>query len=435
MSARERLIKKIVVVALLHHRVEVRQAPGLTEEGPQLANASHFGGFTDPLLLIHVMDRVPRFIAHDAIWKFPLIGRVLDWVGAIPVHKSKNGGRESNDEMFRSTYQALRDGDLVTIFPEGITVDDPRIAHIKTGSARIALGARASGVEGITLLSVGIHYGNKAALRSKIFIDIGYAVDLDDSIGDYVAPGEPEDASNRDAVVALTEDMEERLRWAAPDFKNWTTARNLSAAAAITLRPADGSEPNVGHGDRERLARLLDEASVARKRDVADAVDRYQSELDALGISDELLVDGLGSRRAFLWSVVKDLVVALILIPAVVIGAIANAIPLTIVWLIGRLKVADAMMATIKPIGAVVAFGLMWSFWAVRAWQILGIGRLAATLVLMPFYLYALIATAERISLLISALDALTKSKSITTSYDHMHEDRAAVVGAVVQAV
>lgn len=146
-------------------------------------------------------------------------------------------------------------------------------------------------------------------------------------------------------------------------------------------------------------------------------------------------MDGLGSRRAFLWNVVKDLVVALILIPTVVIGAIANAIPLTIVWLIGRLKVADAMMATIKPIGAVVAFGLMWSFWAVRAWQILGIGGFAATLVLMPFYLYALIATAERISLLISALDALTKSKSITTSYDHMHEDRAAVVEAVVQAV
>ncbi|NHZ71373.1 MAG: hypothetical protein GWP18_06990, partial [Proteobacteria bacterium] len=104
MKRSDRIIKKIVswAVAALYHRVEVRQAPGLTESGPQLANASHFGGFTDPLLLIYTMDRVPRFIARDVIWKFIGAKQVMNWVGAIPIHKPEDGGRDSNDTMFAS---------------------------------------------------------------------------------------------------------------------------------------------------------------------------------------------------------------------------------------------------------------------------------------------------------------------------------------------
>ncbi|MDK1027257.1 MAG: 1-acyl-sn-glycerol-3-phosphate acyltransferase, partial [Actinomycetota bacterium] len=292
-----------------------------------------------------------------------MVRSVMRWIRAIPIHKSHDGGPTSNDQMFRSTYEALGEGDLITIFPEGVTVDDPRIANIKTGSARIALGARASGVGSITLLSAGIHYGDKAALRSEVFIDIGYPIDLDDSIGAYVAHGEAEDASNRDAVVALTQEMEKRLRWAAPDFKDWRTARSLSAAGGVALRPADGSDPDVGHGDRQRLARLLDGAPDDRKKTIAEAMDRYRSELDALGYEDEMFVSGLGSKRAFLWNAVKDLIIGLILVPFAIVGAIVNAIPLAIVWLIGRSKVADAMMATIKPIGAIFAFLVTWSLW------------------------------------------------------------------------
>ncbi|MEE8456879.1 MAG: 1-acyl-sn-glycerol-3-phosphate acyltransferase [Acidimicrobiia bacterium] len=436
-SRRERIIKKLVAwaVAMLYHRVDVRQIHDLTSAGPQLANASHFGGFTDPLLLIRAMDRVPRFIARDVIWKFPVVRSILNWVGAIPVHKSDDGGPSSNDQMFRSTYEALGEDDLVTIFPEGVTVDDPRIARVKTGSARIALGARASGVGGITLLSAGIHYQNKAALRSEVFIDIGYPIDLDTWVKSNIPEGERQDASNRAAVVALTSEMEERLRWAAPDFEDWITAKNLSAAAAIALRPADGSDPDVGHGDTEILARLIDEAQTERRQDVVDKMSRYQSELDALGYDDEMFVSGLGSKRAFLWNIVKDVVIGLLLVPFAIVGLIVNAIPMTIVWLIGRLKVADAMMATIKPIGAIFAFLLMWGFWAWRIWSDIGVEMLAAMIVLLPFYLFALIALVERTVLLIGAIRSLTRASSIAEVYEQVHLDRTEVVEAVAQAL
>jgi hypothetical protein len=337
--------------------------------------------------------------------------------------------------MFRSTYEALGEDDLVTIFPEGITVDDPQIAHIKTGSARIALGARASGVEDILLLSAGIHYQNKAALRSSVFIDIGYPIELDEWVDENIAPGEPQDASNRDAVVALTAEMEEHLRWAAPDFEDWVTARNLSAASDVALRQAVGSKASIGHGDRERLARLLDEAPTEPKRTVVEAMERYQVELDALGFSDKMFVTALSTKWSFLWNIVKDIVIGLLLLPFAVVGVLINAIPMAIVWLIGKLKVDDAVMATIKPLGAIFVFLVVWGFWLWRAFDAGGIETLAAMFVLMPFYLFAVIALVERFTLLLRAVRSLTRSRSIRNVYEQVHEDRVAVVDAVIQAV
>jgi len=260
-------------------------------------------------------------------------------------------------------------------------------------------------------------------------------MDLDTWVEENVAPGYPQDPSNREAVVALTSEMEKRLRWAAPDFEDWTTARNLSAASDVALRRADGSDSFVGHGDSARLARLLDEARDEQKQAVADAMELYRAELDALGYDDEMFVSGLRTKRAFVWNILKDIIVGLLLLPFAVVGLIVNAIPMAIVWLIGRLKVDDAMMATIKPLGAIFVFLVTWGIWSWWVWAINGIEMFSATIVLLPFYLFALIALAERFVLLLGAVRSLTRSRSIADVYEQVHEDRAAVVEAVVQAV
>jgi len=157
----------------------------------------------------------------------------------------------------------------------------------------------------------------------------------------------------------------------------------------------------------------------------------YQGELDALGSSDEMFVTGLSTKWAFLWNIVKDIVIGILLLPFAVVGILVNAIPMAIVWLIGRLKVDDAMMATIKPLGAIFVFLVTWVFWRWRAWVNGGFEILAAMLVLMPFYLFALIALVERLTLLAKAVRSLLRSKSIKDVYEQVHEDREAVVEAV----
>lgn len=436
MRRRDRLIKKLVgwMVAAIYHRIEVRQVEGLTSNGPQLANSSHFGGFSDPLVLVHAMDRVPRFIARDVIWRIAPARWVMNWAGAIPVHKPEDrAARTSNDEMFASTYEALHEGDLITIFPEGITVDDPQIAAIKTGSARIALGARANGVEGIEVLAAGIHYENKAKLRSDVFIDIGWAIDLDGEIDDFVTNGEPADGSNREAVGRLKDAMEQNLRRAAPDFTDWAIARKLTAAAQVALRPADGSDLEVGRGDQDRLARLLDDSGGASR--IVVAVDRYQDDLDAFGMTDEMFVGGVNRPGKFGRYLLQTLIIGLILLPFAAIGLAVNAVPMVLVWLIGRLKVADAVMATVKPMGAVLVFSITWGVCLYGAWNYGGPETVAAVLLLLPVYLYALIAWFERMVLFLRVLRGFAKTRSISDVHEEIHSHRRAVVEAVAEAV
>jgi hypothetical protein len=379
------------------------------------------------------MDRVPRFIARDVIWKYPIVKSVMKWVRAIPVHKSEDGGPTSNDQMFASTYAALEEEDLVTIFPEGITVDDPSIAHIKTGSARIVLGARASGVSGIKLMSAGIHYENKAALRSEVFIDIGWDFDLDEFVEAHVEPGDLEDASNWDLVRSLTEVMEENLRKAAPDFESWVVARSLSKASDVALRSTDDGL-KVGHGDRERLARMLDDAPEPDRRAVTDTMETYQSDLDAMGFNDEMLMSGLNTASAFVGYAIRQLIIGLMLIPFAFVGLFVNAIPMIIVWIIGRLNVADAMMATIKPLGALFVFLITWGFWAWFGWSVSGWDGFASVLLLLPVLLFALIAIVERGVLLARAIRGFSRSRSLNDVHGQIMVHREAVVEAVAKA-
>ena len=206
---RERFLKNVADLAtrLLYRRIEVHQQLGATASGPQLGVANHFGGFADALILMYALDRVPRFIARDVIWRYPVAKQVMQFVRAIPVHKPADSaakGAARNDQMFASTYHALGGEDLVVIFPEGITVDDPAIAPIKTGAARIALGARANGVAGIQIIPSGIHYEDKALLRSKVYVHVGDVIDLDRWVGENTEAGEDQDSSNRDLVTRLT---------------------------------------------------------------------------------------------------------------------------------------------------------------------------------------------------------------------------------------
>jgi 1-acyl-sn-glycerol-3-phosphate acyltransferase len=436
LSRRERILKNIAILAvrLVYRSVEVRQQPGETTSGPQLTVSNHFGGFADALILAYALDRVPRFIARDVIWRIPIAKQIMEFARAIPTHKPEDKGPAGNDQMFGSTYEALGEGDLIMIFPEGITVDDPSMARIKTGAARIALGARASGVEGIQIVPSGIHYDDKASLRSKVWVNVGSALDLDAEIERYAPPGTPQDASNHDAVRALTADIEERLRRSAPNYVDWEEERTLSEAAAITLRTVPEATPDVDYGDESDLANLLSQRSPEAKASIASALDRYVADLDAAGLNDRQMATSYQSRRSFLGRIAWNIIVGLLLLPFAFAGLVINLMPFVLLWLIGRVKLDPAVAATVKPGAAILLFSISWGFAGWAGWTWSGLEGVAAVLLVMPLYLYALFALTERGRLIWRAWRGWWRANR-TDLYDGVLEHRREVVEAVVDAI
>jgi len=437
LTRKERIVRKIVswLVALLYERVEVHQAPGATSDGPELGVSNHFGGFADPLLLIYAMDRVPRFVARDVIWKVPVAKQLMNWLGAIPVHKREDKGpRNATPDMFRSTYDAFHEDDLVVIFPEGITVDDPSIASIKTGAARIALGARAAGVEDLEVIPAGIHYDDKASLRSKVFVNIGAGMDVDAWFESYDGD-DPATSDNRDAVRRLTDDIEDRLRRTAPNFGDWQEAKALSLAAEVAVRNASDTAVEVSYGERQRVAALLSRADDVPKQAVIDAVEVYERDLDAFGIGDRAMYHYQQRERGVFWYLVRTAIIGLVLLPFALIGLLINIIPMVLMWAVGRLRMAPAVFATVKPMSAILFFGLTWGYSVWSVWTSLGYQAGLIQILLLPFYLFALIAWAERVAAFFRVLRSwrgVRKSRSVEVE---IAAHRSAVVSAVAEAL
>jgi 1-acyl-sn-glycerol-3-phosphate acyltransferase len=101
-----------------------------------LNHVSHLDPVVDAVF-VHRNRRVPRFMAKDSLTRVPVLGRILVGSGGIPVYR---GSANAGDSL-RAAHQALREGKVVVIYPEGTITKDPAgwPKRAYTGVARLAL--------------------------------------------------------------------------------------------------------------------------------------------------------------------------------------------------------------------------------------------------------------------------------------------------------
>jgi 1-acyl-sn-glycerol-3-phosphate acyltransferase len=114
-------------------------------DGPVLLVANHPNSLLDPMLVAAAARRPVRFLAKAPLFADVKISWLIRAVGAIPVYRRADdpAQMDRNEEMFRAVHTALADGAAVGIFPEGLSHNEPSLAPLRTGAARIALGAHA----------------------------------------------------------------------------------------------------------------------------------------------------------------------------------------------------------------------------------------------------------------------------------------------------
>ena len=353
-QGRDRLITWLarLLVRCFYRSVETEGT--LPPTGPVILAASHLNGFVDPVVLVAELRAFPRYLAKATLWDVKVAKPLLNFARVIPVHRRQDGATTGNVGTFDSAVQALADGSLLAVFPEGTTHDDPTIRPLRTGVARIALQASASGVAGVTIVPVGVTYEDKVAVRGRALVSFGEPIAVPDASHALDESGEP----SHEIVHQLTDRLTVALQALTPHFSSTEEALALTAAAEISLRTQEDPEP-VRMADVAAKSRRLSRAGADPVRELVSLVARYQMLLGFVGLEDEDLVHRVGLKTLARRLVVLG-VLLVVLAPVALAGLFANLIPVVLVLIAGLTVKAPVTKGTVRLLVAVVAFPAMW---------------------------------------------------------------------------
>jgi 1-acyl-sn-glycerol-3-phosphate acyltransferase len=180
----------------------------LPQSGPAILVVNHVS-HVDPFLVAKMIidgARRPRFLAKDTIFDVFAVGAAMRSMGHIPVKRGTTDARQS----FAAAVDALHEGGLIVLHPEGTVTRDPDGWPMagKTGAARLAL--LTPGVPVIPVAQWGVQeqvdlYRKKVRLipRPRHVMSVGQPIDLSEF------RGRPPDAAT---LRAVTDVIMRRLR-------------------------------------------------------------------------------------------------------------------------------------------------------------------------------------------------------------------------------
>jgi 1-acyl-sn-glycerol-3-phosphate acyltransferase len=349
-------------VTRIFYRVE---CAGHVPPGPVLLLPNHPNSLLDPAIVWATAGRDVRFLAKSTLFHGAL-GPLMRAAGAIPVYRRvDDADLARNAEMFAAVEQALADGDAVCVFPEGLTHSSGRLEPLRTGAARMALGAEKRGV-GVSLVAVGLNFDRKTSFRSRATVVYGRPFSARDVV----------QADDRTAVQALRSRMADEMRRllveADPDA-DATVVRRVgrlyAAARGRPQSPADRIERDRAIANGLEKLRQVDPE---RYRQLSARVQQYDRELDRFGLRDRHLDWDVSARAAWAF-LLREGLRAIVLVPLVVAGLALFWIPYRLTGLLAQRMVSSADVRATVTVGIGAAVHAVWLALVVYlAWRWLG---------------------------------------------------------------
>lgn len=204
-------LKTITKLALkvYYRKIHIEGKEKLPTKGPFLIVANHPSSFLDPINIATQVNQKISFLAKGVMFKNKLIASILRGLNMVPIHRAQDNPAmlNQNKEVFKACFQKLKDHGVIMIFPEGTSEMERRLRKIKTGAARIALGAEKEYNYSLNMkiVPVGLNYTKSSKFRSEVFVNFGDPIHVSDYFDSY----------KKDEITAskhLTDDIETAIK-------------------------------------------------------------------------------------------------------------------------------------------------------------------------------------------------------------------------------
>lgn len=401
-----RLIQLVLSAALrlFFRRIETYGAGRVPADEPLIFVLNHPNGLIDPALVFCALPRRISFLAKSTLFTMPVLGSLLRTVEALPVHRRVDAAADVslNQLTFRRCRELLRRNRCIAIFPEGRSHNETSLLPVKTGAARIAIGALSAGDEGdqtvdhaglgfgssgndaagatggadfptddegaglksLKILPVGLYYTAKTRFRSEALIRFGEPFAVAPA-----APGEDGEPP-REAVVELSQKIERALRDVTlnvPDDKELEAVARAEQLFSSIYESFSFRRPLSAEFElRRRFAETLTRSPRPPSRRVEQLrarLSRYEDDLAGFGIVPENLSVLAHSRWHVFRYFLLHLAALLLLSPLVAAGALLHLPAYLLCTLLSKLfprHGVDDIRPTVKILTAVVLMPLTW---------------------------------------------------------------------------
>ncbi|MBM7843613.1 MULTISPECIES: 1-acyl-sn-glycerol-3-phosphate acyltransferase [Herpetosiphon] len=262
---------------------------------------NHPNGLLDPLLLMLILGQPVAFLAKNTFFNNPIGRWMMHAFGALPIYRQSDAAegsntRDLNEQTFARCRQLLADQHHLALFPEGTSHSEAYLLPLRSGAARIALGAEAehNWQLDLKIVPIGLWYEDKHIFRSSVLLLVGKPINVNQF--------QHAEAEREQAVASLTTRMAEHLGGVVFQAGNAELLRGLPVMVGWTVDRLRRKRPS----GREAYTSLTPTERV-QLATLAAKAQRYARTLRLLGIADPWAPQlPLATRwrfwRKFLWT-------------------------------------------------------------------------------------------------------------------------------------
>lgn len=241
------------VFAVQGLRFTVRGSEHVPREGGAVMAINHVGylDFTYAGLAARPAGRLVRFMAKQEVFAHPVSGPLMRGMRHIPVDREAGAG------SYRNAVRALRNGEIVGVFPEATISRSFELKEFKAGAVRMAAEA------GVPLLPVVI-WGSQRVWTKAHPKRLGRT-----GVPISITVGEPTNPDTTEDPVVVTADLRARMDRLLSETQEEYAGRGEGAGAWWQPARLGGTAPTPEEAaslDRQERRERIEAAKDARNR-------------------------------------------------------------------------------------------------------------------------------------------------------------------------